>query len=81
MEQEIRNWIHKFIFDNKGIHIDESVSLLDPRNGLAPRDLLVIFFELQKQFNIEFTEEDIISQRFDFMNNIVNAVMKDGSNE
>lgn len=57
-----------------GIHIDETISLLDPRNGLMPRDLIVLFFELQKHYKIKFVEQDIIANRFDYLDNIVKAV-------
>lgn len=49
-------------------------SLLDPEIGLVPRDLLVIFFEMQNLFGISFTEKDIVERRFDFFSNIVDSV-------
>lgn len=76
MEMEIRKWIQEFIQKNNGICIDESISLIDPRNGLMPRDLLVLFFELQKEFDVTFTEQNIIDQRFDFVDQIVNAIFE-----
>ncbi len=36
-------------------NVDFQYSLLDPRIGLKPRDLLVIFFALQESFHITFT--------------------------
>ena len=60
--------------ESTGIHIDETISLLDPRNGLMPRDLIVLFFELQKHYKIKFVEQDIIANRFDYLDNIVKAV-------
>ena len=53
---------------------DFKYSLLDPRIGLQPRDLLVVFFELEKAFRIKFTEADILKRRFDELDNIVEAV-------
>lgn len=49
-------------------------SMLDPRIGLKPRDLLVIFFELQDSFHIKFVEDDIVDSRFDFLDNIVDSI-------
>lgn len=57
-------------------NIIKEYSLLDPRVGLTPRDLLVMFMELQKVFGIQFVEEDVIDQRFDYLDNIINAIMK-----
>ena len=48
MREDIKLWIKQFALESTGIHIDETISLLDPRNGLMPRDLIVLFFELQK---------------------------------
>ena len=52
MREDIKLWIKQFALESTGIHIDETISLLDPRNGLMPRDLIVLFFELQKVFGL-----------------------------
>ena len=39
-----------------------------------PRDLLEVFFELQKAFNIVFEEKDVIDSRFDMLPNIVECI-------
>ena len=70
MREDIKLWIKQFALESTGIHI----SLLDPRNGLMPRDLIVLFFELQKHYKIKFVEQDIIANRFDYLDNIVKAV-------
>lgn len=57
-------------------NIVKEYSLLDPRVGLTPRDLLVLFMELQKIFDIQFAEEDVIDQRFDYLDNIIDAIMQ-----
>lgn len=49
-------------------------SLLDKTIGLVPRDLLVLFFELQKAFNISFREEDVSEIRFDYYYNIIETI-------
>ena len=58
MREDIKLWIKQFALESTGIHIDETISLLDPRNGLMPRDLIVLFFELQKHYKIKFVEQD-----------------------
>ena len=70
MREDIKLWIKQFALESTGIHIDETISLLDPRNGLMPRDLIVLFFELQKHYKIKFVEQDIIANRFDYLDNI-----------
>ena len=74
MREDIKLWIKQFALESTGIHIDETISLLDPRNGLMPRYLIVLFFELQKHYKIKFVEQDIIANRFDYLDNIVKAV-------
>ncbi len=49
-------------------------SLFDLEIGLLPRDLLEIFFALQKAFNITFEEKDVINSRFDMFPNIVECI-------
>ena len=51
-------------------------SLFDLEIGLLPRDLLEIFFELQKVFDIAFEETDVIDSRFDMLPNIVECIYK-----
>lgn len=74
MKEEIKYWIEQFVMDNMGMHIDEKISLLDSRNGLMPRDLMVLFFELQNYYKIGFVEQDVIVRRFDYLDNIVSSV-------
>lgn len=71
MREDIKLWIKQFALESTGIHIDETISLLDPRNGLMPRDLIVLFFELQKHYKIKFVEQDIIANRFDYFNDTI----------
>lgn len=75
MEQRVREWITNSILKYNGIKIDEGISLLDPRNGLLPRDLLRLFFEIQEEFDVDFDEKDIITRRFDYIDNMVNSVL------
>lgn len=75
MEKEaIKTWIKEYIANTIHITVDEEISLLDPRNGLLPRDLLQLYFALQKHFGIKFEERDILDERFDYLGNMVVAV-------
>lgn len=80
MEKTLKERIINVIERELNIHfvdnVDYQFSLLDPRIGLKPRDLLVIFFSLQDAFHITFSEKDILEKRFDFLDNIVAAVQE-----
>ena len=44
MEKEaIEKWIEEYIENTIHITVDKKISLLDPRNGMLPRDLLALF--------------------------------------
>ncbi|QNU67996.1 hypothetical protein EHE19_006010 [Ruminiclostridium herbifermentans] len=67
----------KFLIDMKKVpDRQKECSLLDKEFGLMPRDLIVLFFELQKVFNVEFQEEDITNTRFDYYYNIIDIIYK-----
>ncbi len=80
MESTLKERIIEVIEKELNIHFTDNVdyqySLLDPRIGLKPRDLLVIFFTLQEAFHITFCEKDIVEKRFDFLDNIVASVQE-----
>ncbi len=80
MESTLKERIIDVIENELNIHFKDNVdyqySLLDPRIGLKPRDLLVIFFALQNSFHITFSDKDILERRFDFLENIVAAVQE-----
>lgn len=80
MESTLKERIIDVIEKELNIHFTDNVdyqySLLDPRIGLKPRDLLVIFFTLQEAFHITFSEKDIVERRFDFLDNIVASVQE-----
>lgn len=78
--EEIKVWIKEYIESRIHITIDEEISLLDPRNGLLPRDLLQLFFAMEKQFGIEFKEQNVLDTRFDYLKNIVMAVQEELKN-
>lgn len=82
MEREnIKNEIIGLISEKIGIDqqklndYGKEKSLLDVSIGLQPRDLLTLFFELQRKYEITFEEKDIIESRFDYVDNIVEAII------
>lgn len=82
MEKEnIKNEIIRLISEKIGIDqqklndYGKEKSLLDASIGLQPRDLLTLFFELQRKYDIIFVERDIIEKRFDYLDNMVDAVI------
>lgn len=75
MEKEaIKTWIKEYIESTIHITVNEEISLLDPRNGLLPRDLLQLYFVIEKHFEIKFEERNILDERFDYLGNMVAAV-------
>lgn len=75
MEKDtIKEWIKEYIEKNIHITVDDTISLLDPRNGLQPRDLLKLYFAIENRFGIEFDEQNIIDERFDYMCNMIEAI-------
>lgn len=73
---EVSNKVDAFILNTYGIEVHQlkDRSLLNPEVGLEPRDLIYLFFELQKEFGIRFKEEDILERKFHMLNNIKQAV-------
>ena len=64
----IENTIH--------ITVDKKISLLDPRNGMLPRDLLQLYFAVESYFGIKFEERNVIDERFDYLCNMVDAIQE-----
>lgn len=78
--EEITKKVVAYIKEKFSLELGENIikeySLLDPRIGLTPRDLLFLFMDMQKIYDIRFVEEDIIENRFDYLDNIVYAIEK-----
>ena len=61
MEKEaIEKWIEEYIENTIHITVDKKISLLDPRNGMLPRDLLQLYFAVESYFGIKFEERNVI---------------------
>jgi peptide maturation system acyl carrier-related protein len=48
--------------------------LMGKKIGLQPRELLCLFFAIEKKFNIKIPQEDIVNNRFDTYNKILDLV-------
>lgn len=49
--------------------------LLGREIGLAPRDLLYLYFDLEKEYNITFPQEEVAAGKFSTINNITELVV------
>ncbi len=49
-------------------------NLLGTEWGLASRDLVYLFFDIEKKWNIAIPEEDILSEKFTTVNNIIDII-------
>lgn len=74
LEEKIIGIIEKELHINFADAVNPQYSLLDPRNGLQPRDLLVVFLALQRELDFTFEDGDILEHRFDFIPEMVEAV-------
>lgn len=45
--------------------------------NFAPRDLLFLFFEIEKRFNIIIPNDDILNNEFNTINNIANIIYRE----
>lgn len=77
MEKDaIKAWIKEYIENTIHITVDEKISLLDPRNGMLPRDLLQLYFAIESHFGIKFEERNVLDERFDYLCNMVDAIQE-----
>ncbi|EPR11736.1 peptide maturation system acyl carrier-related protein [Ruminiclostridium papyrosolvens] len=47
---------------------------LGSKMRMAPRDLLYLHSDIEKEFNIKISQEHIISGKFNSLNNIINII-------
>jgi acyl carrier protein len=58
----------------KYLSIEKDQHFLGYKVGLGPSELLYIYFDLEKEFEITISEEHIVSGRFSTFNNIVKII-------
>ncbi|MCX7745303.1 MAG: peptide maturation system acyl carrier-related protein [Clostridia bacterium] len=51
-------------------------ALLGSFFNLAPRDLIYLFFDIEKEFNINIPQDEIVEGRFNTINNIADMIDK-----
>jgi len=49
-------------------------NLLGNEFGMKPRDLIYLFFDIEKEFNITIPQEDIAEGRFNSFNNMIGII-------
>lgn len=74
-KEEIKSKIIAFIEENVEVKLSSQItdsedSLLNPKYGIEPRDLLMMVFELERMFFISIHEEDVTENRLDYINNL-----------
>lgn len=78
-KNEIKTRLISFIEEKTGIALpaditDSRYSLLDPEKGIEPRDLLMIVIEMQRLYEISLKEDDVLNNRMDYINNLVDWI-------
>ncbi len=48
--------------------------LLGRKWEMSPRDLVYLFFDIEKEFNITIPEKDVIEDKFSTFNNIIDII-------
>ncbi len=79
VQEKIKNiFISRFEFDFGNFDEEQlfNKNLLGEEIGLLPRQLLYVFFDIEKEFNIQIPQECIVNGEFDTINNIVNIVLR-----
>jgi len=76
VNEEIKSKLIKVFKNRFDINIENfdadlyETNLLDSRIGIAPRDLVYLFFDIENEFKVKISEQSIISERFSTINNI-----------
>ena len=52
----------------------QDCSLLSPKIGLQPRDLMMLILLIEEKFNIKIKENEIVYNRLDFLVNLVDVL-------
>jgi peptide maturation system acyl carrier-related protein len=76
IEERLKN-IFKSRFDKDMDKYNESIldkELLGFDIGMKPRDLLYLFFDIEKEFDIKIPEKDIVEKKFNSFNNITAVI-------
>lgn len=78
-EEFIREKLLDILADRFKVNMDKKegiydLNLLGKSIKMTPSDLIGLFLDIEKQFNITFSEEDIIKGRFKTINSITQVI-------
>lgn len=80
-DKKISERLNEIFVNRKGINLinecllkDEKV--FDFKIDMLPRELLLIFYDVEEQFCVKIPEKEIVSGRFDTFNHILEIVQK-----
>jgi peptide maturation system acyl carrier-related protein len=63
--------------ENAGRFLKEAdTNLLNKDNGLNAQDMVYLYFDVEKEFNIKIDEKSIIDGRFNTINGITNTIIE-----
>ncbi|WP_034861073.1 phosphopantetheine-binding protein [Ruminiclostridium cellobioparum] len=54
--------------------VDFNTDMLSGQFGIEPRDLVYLFFDIEREFNITIPEKDIVSGEFKTLNRMINLI-------
>ena len=80
MREDINNRLKKIIFERMKIDMDEvadedkDYTFFHPMFGFSSTDMLYIFFDVEKEFDIKIPETDINENRFSSFNSIADII-------
>lgn len=79
MKEQILDDLMLLIDNNFMVSLDvlrekQDCSLLSPKIGLQPRDLMMLILLIEEKFNIKIKENEIVYNRLDFLVNLVDVL-------
>ncbi len=70
---KIFNERFKINISNKWNEVQD-LHFLSNKFGMAPRDLLYLHYDIEREFDINISEEHIVNDRFTTLNNIIQII-------
>ncbi|MFI3172513.1 MAG: peptide maturation system acyl carrier-related protein [Eubacteriales bacterium] len=79
ISQNKNDIINKIFLHRTGIDFEKQeeirdVNLFSHSIKLPPRELVLVLFDIEKNFDIEISEEELLKEKFNTYNNICNIV-------
>lgn len=85
INNDIEKTLADIFYKKFGLNLSNENHALREKNffskelGLEPRDLLYLFFDVEKTFDIEISESDILGNKFCTFDNIVEIICSEKS--